>query len=266
MKTVKKNMEKKREAIRENYSSVAKGSSSGCCGGSSCCSSSADPKEISKLLGYSEDDLDMIPSGSNMGLGCGNPIEIARIQKGETVLDLGSGGGFDCFLASRFTGSEGHVIGVDMTPDMVSLARRCADEEGYENVEFRLGEIEHLPVADSSVDVIISNCVLNLSLDKAQVFKDAYRVLRPGGRLAISDVAATCELPEEIKNDLSMISACIGGAIHYKELGKLIRKAGFDEVRLRAKKNSKDIVRDWAPGISPEDYITSFYIQAVKPV
>lgn len=266
MRPVKDNVEKKRKAIRENYSSVAKGSSSGCCGGSNCCSGSVDSKDISKLLGYSEDELDKVPSGSNMGLGCGNPFEIAMIQKGETVLDLGSGGGFDCFLASRFVESEGLVIGVDMTPDMISLARSCADEEGYKNVEFRLGEIERLPVADSSVDVIISNCVLNLSLDKAQVFKDAYRVLKPGGRLAISDVAATCELPEEIKNDLSLVSACIGGAIHYKELGKLIKNAGFEGVRLRAKKDSKDIVKDWAPGINPEDYIASFYIQAKKPI
>lgn len=263
---MKDNVEKKREAIRENYSSVAKGSNSGCCGSSNCCSGPMDSKDISKLLGYSEEELEMIPSGSNMGLGCGNPFEIAKIQKGETVLDLGSGGGFDCFLASRFVGSEGLVIGVDMTPDMISLARSCADEEGYENVEFRLGEVEHLPVANSSVDVIISNCVLNLSLDKAQVFKEAYRVLKPGGRLAISDVAATCELPEEIKNDMSLISACIGGAVHYKELGRLIKKAGFEDVRLRAKKDSKDIVKDWAPGINPEDYIASFYIQAKKPV
>ena len=263
---MEKNKEHIRKAIRENYARVAQsGSSGGCCSGSSCCGSS-DIQDVSKLMGYEAINLESVPSGSNMGLGCGNPLEYANIRPGETVLDLGSGGGFDCFLASEVTGKNGLVIGVDMTPEMIKLARDNALEGEYENVEFRLGEIEHLPVSDNSVDVIISNCVINLSIDKNQVFADAFRVLKPGGRLAVSDVAATCEMPDEVRNDLRLISGCIGGASHYKELGSMMKKAGFVDIKLIPKSNSKEIVSTWAPGMSPEDYIASFRIEAIKPM
>ena len=183
-----------------------------------------------------------------MGLGCGNPGAIASIKPGETILDLGSGGGFDCFLAASEAGNAGQVIGIDMTPTMISKARDNAVKGHYNNVEFRLGEIEHMPVANDTVDVIISNCVINLSPDKQQVFSEAFRVLKPGGRLAISDVVASAELPEEIKNDLALYSGCMAGASQISELQAILEKNGFEKINIAPKDESKDFIKDWAPG------------------
>ncbi len=241
---MKKNQEEIRSAIRKNYAEVANNTSAGgCCkGGCSCCGAPIDVQDSSKKLGYTEDDLINIPKDANMGLGCGNPIAIAALKEGETVLDLGCGGGFDCFLASKRVGDSGSVVGVDMTPDMITLARKNAEEDGYTNVNFRLGEIEHLPVADDSVDVIISNCVINLSLDKAQVFKETHRVLKPGGRLSISDVVATERIPEKIRRDLQLVACCVGGAEHVDDIRMMLRNAGYDDIRLTPKENSAEII------------------------
>jgi len=260
------NKEEIREFIRNNYAEVAqKGSEGGCCGGGCSCSGSlVDISEISAKIGYTEGDLLNVPSEANMGLGCGNPIAIAALKEGEVVLDLGSGGGFDCFLARRQVGETGYVIGVDMTPDMIKLARNNAEKSGYTNVEFRLGEIEHLPVADSSVDVIISNCVINLSLDKEQVFKDALRVLKAGGRLSTSDVVATAQLPQTIKEDLALIASCIGGAEYVGDIHAMLQKVGFKDIRLTPKDNSKEIVKSWAPDQNIEEFVASYIIEATK--
>jgi SAM-dependent methyltransferase len=182
------------------------------------------------------------------------------------VVDLGAGGGFDCFLAAAEVGDEGRVIGVDMTPDMLSKARGNAVKGKYSNVEFRLGEIENLPIADNTADVIISNCVINLSPDKAQVFRDAYRVLKPGGRLAISDVVATVELPQEMRNDPQLIAGCMGNASLIEELEAVMADAGFAEIRIQPKDESREFIRDWAPGRGVEDYVVSATIEAVKPI
>jgi SAM-dependent methyltransferase len=200
-----------------------------------------------------------------MGLGCGNPKAIAALKPGETVLDLGSGGGFDCFLAASEVGDSGRVIGVDMTPDMLSKARSNAAKGGYGNVEFRLGEIEHLPVADATVDVIISNCVINLSADKPQVFREANRVLRPGGRLAIADVVATADLPDEIRNDPTLVAGCMGNASRIEALLEIMAAAGFADVRIAPKDESREFMRDWAPGKPVTDFLVSATIEAVKP-
>ncbi len=200
-----------------------------------------------------------------MGLGCGNPQAIASLQRGETVLDLGSGGGFDCFLAARAVGETGKVIGVDMTPEMVSKARENAMKAGYKNVEFRLGEIEHLPVADKSIDVILSNCVINLSPEKHKVFDDAFRVLKSGGRLAVSDVVATAELPEEVKNDLALHAGCIAGASLISDVEAMLQNSGFRDIRIKPKDESREFIRTWAPGRNIEDYVVSATIEAKKP-
>ena len=201
-----------------------------------------------------------------MGLGCGNPKAIAALQQGEVVIDLGSGGGFDAFLASQEVGDTGKVIGIDMTPTMLSKARHNADKGNYTNVEFRLGEIEHLPVADSTADVIISNCVINLSPDKQQVFNDSFRALKPGGRLAISDIVASTTLPDDIKNDTFLHSACVSGASLISELKEYMQQAGFKDIRIEPKDASKEFIKDWAPGRNVEDYVLSASIEAVKPV
>jgi ubiquinone/menaquinone biosynthesis C-methylase UbiE len=200
-----------------------------------------------------------------MGLGCGNPLAIASLRPGETVLDIGSGGGFDSFLAAQAVGETGQVIGVDATPEMVQKARRLAAENDYDNVEFRLGEMEHLPVADSAVDVIISNCVINLSPQKPKVFQELFRVLRPGGRLAISDVVATAELPAEIKEDLTLYASCIAGACTIDELEAMLTEAGFVETIIRPKEESKTFIREWAPGRNAEEFVVSALIEAIKP-
>jgi SAM-dependent methyltransferase len=215
--------------------------------------------------GYSEKEISQAPAGSNMGLGCGNPIALASLKPGETVLDLGSGGGFDCFLAAQAVGENGQVIGVDMTAEMVSKARAAAAREGIGNVEFRLGEIEHLPVADESVEVILSNCVINLSPEKHKVFNEAFRVLKQGGRLTVTDVVATAALSEEMRKDLSLISACIGGAEEVEKLKELLKKAGFQDVRIELAEGSAGIIASWFPGKSFEGALASARIEAVKP-
>ena len=259
-----------RQQVRESYAEVAEASDNGgCCGTETgCCGVSSDAAIntlVSTRLGYTENDLEAVPEGADMGLGCGNPRAIASIRPGETVLDLGSGGGFDCFLAAAETGEQGHVIGVDMTPAMISKARANAHKGQYHHVEFRLGEIENLPVADNSVDVIISNCVINLSPDKPRVFAEAFRVLRPGGRLAISDVVASTELPEAIRNDLALYSGCMAGASQLDALHAMLAEAGFEQIRIAPKDESKAFIKDWAPGRGVEDYVLSATIEAVKP-
>lgn len=261
-----KDKEEVRELIRKNYSKVAlKASEGGCCsGGCSCSGTSIDIDKASISIGYTEDDLSNVPTESNMGLGCGNPIAIAALKEGETVLDLGSGGGFDCFLARGQVGDTGYVIGVDMTSDMIKLARKNAEKSGYTNVEFRLGEIEHLPVADSSVDVIISNCVINLSLDKEQVFKEAFRVLKHGGRLSISDVVATAELPEQVRLDLTMMTGCVAGAEFVENIKTMMLNAGFKDIKMIPKDNGREIVKSWIPDRNIEDFVASYIIEAIK--
>jgi SAM-dependent methyltransferase len=207
-----------------------------------------------------------MPEGADMGLGCGNPGAIAALRPGEVVADLGAGGGIDAFLAARAVGPGGRVIGIDMTPDMVSKARRNAKLGGFENVEFRLGEIEYLPLADTSVDVILSNCVINLSPDKPQVFREAFRVLRPGGRLAISDVVATADLPPEWQDDPMLHSGCMAGAAQIGDLEAMLGAAGFTRIAIQPKDQSRDFIRDWAPGRGVEDYLVSATIQAIKPI
>ena len=259
-----------RQNVRESYSEVAESSNNGSsCGTESSCCGVSDDTAINTLvstrLGYSEDDLENVPEGADMGLGCGNPRAIASIKAGETILDLGSGGGFDCFLAAAETGESGFVIGIEMTPTMISKARNNAVTGQYHHVEFRLGEIEHMPVANDTVDVIISNCVINLSPDKRQVFSEAFRVLKPGGRLAISDVVASTELPEEMKNDLALYSGCMAGASQIAELQSILEDSGFEKINIAPKDESKDFIKDWAPGRGVEDYVLSATIEAVKP-
>jgi len=259
-----------RNHIRNSYAKVAEASNSGenCGIESSCCGVSDDDAIntlISTRMGYSEEDLANVPSGADMGLGCGNPRAIASLQQGETVVDLGSGGGFDAFLASIEVGHTGQVIGVDMTPAMISKARKNAEKGQYHNVEFRLGEIEFLPIADNTIDVIISNCVINLSPIKQQVFLDAFRILKPGGRLAVSDVVASCELPEDMKNDPQLLAGCMAGASLIEELESFMANAGFEKIRITPKDESRDFIKDWAPGSGVEDYVVSAHIEAIKP-
>ncbi|VAW52808.1 Arsenite methyltransferase [hydrothermal vent metagenome] len=261
--------DKIRNNVRDAYSKVADADNEGdSCGvASSCCGISDDDKInqlISTRLGYSEDDLKNVPDGADMGLGCGNPKAIAALQTGEVVVDLGSGGGFDAFLAANEVGKTGQVIGVDMTPEMISKARNNAAKAGYKNIEFRLGEIEHLPIADNSIDAIMSNCVINLSPNKQQVFNDAYRILKPGGRLAISDVVSSTELPNDIKNDNQLYSACVSGASSIDSLEKMMQLAGFKQIIIEPRDESRDFIKDWAPGSKIEDYVISANIQAVK--
>lgn len=259
-----------RHSVRTVYAGVAtasdRGEASGCA--PSCCGVSDDEAIntlISTRLGYSAADVLSVPAGADMGLGCGNPKAIAALRPGEVVLDLGSGGGFDAFLAAAEVGPTGRVIGVDMTPEMITKARRNAERGSYAQVEFRLGEIEHLPVADDTADVILSNCVINLSPDKAQVFREAFRALKPGGRLAISDVVATAELPEEIRRDERLVAGCMGNASRVEEVERFLAAAGFERIRVAPKDESRAFIRDWAPGRGVEDYLVSATIEAVKP-
>jgi ubiquinone/menaquinone biosynthesis C-methylase UbiE len=217
-------------AVRNRYARVA--TDSGTCCEPSCCADVGTPDEVSRSLGYTEEQLAALPAEANLGLGCGNPTAIAELTAGQTVLDLGSGAGIDCFLASQQVGHTGRVIGVDMTPEMLERARKTAAEGGYSNVEFRLGEIEHLPVADESVDVIISNCVLNLSARKAQVLAEAYRVLRPGGRLVVSDMVSEEPVPALLSGNLDAVAACL--PTFRQTYLQQFRDAGFNDVRITA--------------------------------
>jgi SAM-dependent methyltransferase len=278
--------EKIRQSVRDSYGKIAKAGNivdglspaPSCCGPSetaapasstaSCCGGpEVGPGQISALMGYSKDDIQGVIEGANMGLGCGNPVALASLNPGETVVDLGSGGGFDCFLAAKQVGESGQVIGVDMTPDMLSKARSNAEKMGTKNVEFRLGEIEHLPVADNTADIIMSNCVINLSPEKSKVYREALRILKPGGRLAISDIVATAPLPPDIQQNLALVSACVGGAATIDDTKEMLQEAGFADITIKAKDESRELISQWAPGENKNagDYVVSAYIEATKP-
>lgn len=227
-----------------------------------CCGASA---KKSLDMGYSQDDVDAVPEGANMGLGCGNPQALAKLREGQTVVDLGSGGGFDCFLAARNVGSTGKVIGVDMTPEMLNKARANAQKLKATNVEFRLGEIEHLPIADETADVVISNCVINLSPDKPQVAREAFRVLKRGGRLVVSDIVALKPLPEAFKAEAKKFSGCVAGAWLVSDVEALLKSAGFDPVEVTVVPDSRKFIKDWFPGDDVESYVASAHIEAVRP-
>jgi len=280
------NKETIRQAVRERYGNIAKTAtdfnsiapSPSCCGHSktatlksstaSCCGGSEiAPGQISALMGYSKEDIQGVIDGANLGLGCGNPVALASLKPGETVVDLGSGGGFDCFLAAKQVGETGQVIGVDMTPDMLSRARMNAEKMKTTNVEFRLGEIENLPVADNTADIIMSNCVINLSPDKLKVFREAFRILKPGGRLAIADIVATAPLPPDIQQNLALVSACIGGAATIEDTKAMLQEAGFGDISIKAKDESRKLISQWVPGEGKNtgDYVVSAYIEATKP-
>lgn len=268
-----------RKAVREAYAKVAKGQGS-CCGPSASCCASSTAESISAHIGYSKKELKAAPEGANLGLGCGNPLAQASLEKGEIVLDLGSGGGFDCFLAARKVGKTGKVIGIDMTPEMIEKAWRNAKKGGFENVEFRLGEIEKLPVEDASVDVIISNCVINLSPDKRKVFKEAFRALKPGGRLMVSDIVLSKKLPTAILKSVSAYVGCISGAVLKDAYLAAIKAAGFGEIDIMDEQRFPigDMAHDVtaravvkAFGTNPEkireteDSVLSVKVRAVKP-
>lgn len=253
-----------RSFVRERYGAIAEQADESCgCAATGCCGGGNET--YGEKLGYSAEELAAAPAGADLGLGCGNPLAIASIKPGETVLDLGSGAGFDCFLAARQLNGTGQVIGVDMTPAMLTKARANARKSGFGNVEFRLGEIEALPVADASVDLILSNCVINLSPEKARVFREAFRVLKPGGRLAIADVVATRPLPDEMKAKLASIGACIGGATLIDDLRRTLGEAGFTQVDIVAKESSRAYIQEWTDDATAGDYVVSAMITAYKP-
>lgn len=272
-----------RQKVREGYGKIAESSDS-CCGPKpTCCGSTpVASDELAKHIGYSPEELAALPSGANMGLSCGNPNAIAALQPGEVVLDLGSGGGFDVFIAGRKVGATGRAIGVDMTPEMLAKARKgiadYRDRAGLDNVEFRLGEIEHLPAADASVDVVISNCVINLSPDKAQVWRDVARVLKPGGRVAVSDLALLKPLPPAVVEIVEALVGCIAGAVLVSDTERMVRESGLTDTVLTSKSGYVDGMVDWQdpvyqkiiahlpPGAKPSDYITSLEVTARKPV
>jgi SAM-dependent methyltransferase len=263
------NKDEVRNEVRTHYGQIARTGGSCCAPG--CCTPGAPTSgdkaaETSRQIGYSTDELAAVPEGANLGLGCGNPQAIAALGTGETVVDLGSGGGFDCFLAARQVGPTGRVIGVDMTSDMVSRARQNAAKTKLANVEFRLGEIEHLPVADRSADVIISNCVINLSPDKGAVFREAWRVLRPGGRLAISDVVAFGPMPEAIKRDLALYTGCVAGAATVEETKALLAAAGFVDIKITVNQAATDAMAELVPEHDLRSLGGSASIEARRPV
>jgi arsenite methyltransferase len=263
-----KSKEEVKSGVRAAYGNVAEANNKNqCCGnGRSCCGVFAKSDDAySQELGYSKEELNSVPEGCNMGLGCGNPQVIAAIKLGEVVLDLGAGGGFDVFLAAKKVGPGGKVYGVDMTPEMVNKARNNAAINGFQNVEFLLGEIEHLPLPNSTIDVIISNCVVNLSTNKVNVFKEAFRVLKEGGRLAISDMVAYKPLPKEIIENGELYCNCISGAITINDLKMILTKAGFVNIQIEPQQESRMFIKDWVPGSDAENYVVSAKIKAVKP-
>ena len=260
-----------RKAVRERYAGIATGTdgdgdASDCSEGGCCTDSAAttDTDERARQLGYSETDLEAAGMG-NLGLGCGNPKALASLEPGETVFDLGSGAGFDCFLAAREVGETGRVLGVDMTPEMVEKARENAAEGGFGNVEFRLGEIEYLPVADGTVDVVISNCVINLSPEKPQVFREAFRALRSGGRLAISDVVLTAEVPTDLRADPDSVASCVAGASTVDALEGMLADAGFEAIDVSPKDDSDRFIREWDDERDLSEFLVSASITGRKP-
>ena len=260
--TIHPDAETVRDYVRERYGAIARQSDESCgCAATGCCGSESNYGE---KLGYSADEL-ALGAGADLGLGCGNPLAIASIRPGETVLDLGSGAGFDCFLAAQQLGGTGRVIGVDMTPSMIGKARANAARRGLGNVEFRLGEIEALPVADESVDLIISNCVINLSPEKPRVLREAFRVLKPGGRLAIADVVATRAVPQSMAAKLSAIGACVGGATLISELRTMLAEAGFVRIEVAPREKSRALIGQWTEDAQAGDFVVSALVTAYKP-
>jgi ubiquinone/menaquinone biosynthesis C-methylase UbiE len=256
-----------KEMVRARYGAIGAPSDASCCAPSpsSCCGPEATSHDKARRMGYSEAELAAAPEGSNLGLGCGNPQAIAAMKPGETVVDLGSGAGFDCFLAARQVGAGGRVIGVDMTHEMLKKARDNAVRISAGNVEFRLGELEHLPIADNTADVVISNCVINLVPDKAQVFREALRVLKPGGRLAVSDVINVAPLPPELQADPTLLCGCVAGAAPADRIEAWLSEAGFVDVRVTPNFESREMVESWASGRGVEKYIASAMVEARKP-
>jgi len=270
-----------RESVRDAYAKIATRGGS-CCGASCGPTAVQSPEELAKGIGYSENDLASLPVGANMGLSCGNPTAIASLKPGEVVLDLGSGGGFDVFIAGRKVGPSGSAIGVDMTPEMLAKARRnivsYRERTGFDNVEFRLGEIEHLPVADASVDVIISNCVINLSPDKPQVWREIARALKPGGRVSVSDIALLKPLPKAAQASVEALVGCVAGAALVDETKEMVRAAGLSDARFDLKSGYIESMADWSdpvfreladkfpPGTKPGDFVTSLSVTARKPL
>jgi arsenite methyltransferase len=257
-----------KEMVRARYGGIAEdaGTAASCCAPvASCCGPTATPDSKSREMGYSDAELAAVPDGANLGLGCGNPQALAALKEGEVVVDLGSGAGFDCFLAAQQVGASGRVIGVDMTHEMLKKARENAGKIDARNVEFRLGELEHLPIADNAADVILSNCVINLVPDKAQVFREAYRVLKPGGRLAISDVVNTTPLTAELAADPALLCGCIAGAAPVARLELWLAEAGFGEIQITPKPESRELVASWAPGRGIENFVASATVEARKP-
>jgi SAM-dependent methyltransferase len=247
-----------KELVRNWYGSAAAGSA-GCCG------SNTPLQDTSCSMGYSKAELASLPEGADLGLGCGNPQALAAMRSGEVVVDLGSGAGIDCFLAAQQVGPAGRVIGIDMTHEMLAKARANAERVGAANVEFRLGEIEHLPIADNTADVVISNCVINLVPDKEQVYREAFRVLKPGGRIAIADVVNTAPLPTELASDATLLCACLAGAATTRQIEGWLAVAGFADIHITLKLGSRELVESWAPGRGIEDYAASATIEARKP-
>jgi SAM-dependent methyltransferase len=249
--------EKIKDLVQDRYAQIAKQKTSCCAGAEPCCGPADMADHIGKSIGYTDQELNSVPDNANLGLGCGNPVALASLQEGETVLDLGSGAGFDCFLAAKKVGPNGRVIGVDMTPDMLAKAKQNARKGTYENVEFRQGEIENLPLESGSVDVIISNCVINLSPDKKKAFREAFRVLKPGGRLMISDLVLLKDLPESLKNSVAAYTGCIAGASQKEEYLKLIQDAGFQNIDIQGEEI-------YSLGLEPDDAMAKSIAEETK--
>lgn len=270
-----------RQKVRQGYARIAGGDNARQGGRSSCCGAPVGPEQLARHIGYAAEELAALPEGANLGLSCGNPAALAALQPGEVVLDLGAGGGLDVFVAGRKVGAAGRAIGVDMTPEMLTKARENIAEyrrsSGLDNVEFRLGEIEHLPVADASVDVVISNCVLNLSPDKPQVWREIARVLKPGGRVAVSDLALLKPLPDAVREMVEAVVGCVAGAVLVDETGRMVRAAGLAGVKLTPRPDYVNAMADWndplyrkvveqlPAGTRPAEYLTSLEVTARKP-